>query len=181
MQHADVEAVLGTARLLLEPQVPAHAAALYAPLCNPALYRFIPQDPPTSVQALEAQYERLATRRSPDGTEYWLNWALRLRATGAYAGVFQATIFPDRTAALAYMIFTSAGGQGYATEAGLRILAELYGPYQVLRVAAEIDTRNSASIRLVERLGFARVATTRNADYFKGAASDEYRYERSAD
>jgi ribosomal-protein-alanine N-acetyltransferase len=50
----------------------------------------------------------------------------------------------------------------------------------VSRVAAEIDTRNTASIHLVEALGFARVATTPGADFFKGAASDEYRYELSA-
>lgn len=48
------------------------------------------------------------------------------------------------------------------------------------RVGTEIDTRNTASTRLVEALGFALVALTPNADFFKGTASDEYRYERSA-
>jgi ribosomal-protein-alanine N-acetyltransferase len=49
--------------------------------------------------------------------------------------------------------------------------------YRVCRVFAEIDTRNARSIRLVERLGFTRVALSPRADYFKGAYSDEYRYE----
>jgi len=52
--------------------------------------------------------------------------------------------------------------------------------YKVSRVGTEIDTRNTASTRLVEALGFALVALTPNADFFKGTASDEYRYERSA-
>jgi ribosomal-protein-alanine N-acetyltransferase len=43
-------------------------------------------------------------------------------------------------------------------------------------VHAEIDTRNAASIRLVEGLGFERVEIVRDADWFKGAASDEFRY-----
>jgi len=46
------------------------------------------------------------------------------------------------------------------------------------RFVALIDTRNAASIALVERLHFSRVARVENADYFGGCASHEYRYER---
>ena len=41
---------------------------------------------------------------------------------------------------------------------------------------AEIDTRNVGSVRLVESLGLTRIATTQDADFFKGASSDEYKY-----
>ena len=86
----------------------------------------------------------------------------------------------DHTALLAYMIFPAFWRQGYAREGCARVLTHLFEDYRVSRVAAEIDTRNSSSIRLVEALGFARVATTPDADFFKGASSDEYRYELSA-
>jgi [ribosomal protein S5]-alanine N-acetyltransferase len=46
-------------------------------------------------------------------------------------------------------------------------------------VVAKMDTRNFASIALVEALGFERVGTTIEADHFKGSVSDEHRYELS--
>ena len=43
---------------------------------------------------------------------------------------------------------------------------------------AFIDTRNRASLALVQRLGFTLRTTIYNADTFKGSSSDEYVYER---
>jgi RimJ/RimL family protein N-acetyltransferase len=169
-----------TPRLLLEPLVTGHAIALFEALQAPDLYIYIPQEPPSSLGALTARYAALSSRRSPDGHEAWLNWALRQRATGDYVGTVQATVRADHTALLAYMVFPAFWRQGYAREGCARVLAHLFEDYHVSRVAAEIDTRNTASIHLVEALGFARVATTPGADFFKGAASDEYRYELSA-
>ncbi|MGH2409872.1 MAG: GNAT family N-acetyltransferase, partial [Chloroflexota bacterium] len=120
------------------------------------------------------------TRHSPDGREGWLNWAARLCATGAYIGTVEATVHADRTASLAYMMLPPFQRQGYAAEACRRVLVHLFAEYRVSRVAAELDTRNAASMHLVEALGFTRVAMTPNADFFKGAASNEYRYELSA-
>ena len=56
------------------------------------------------------------------------------------------------------------------------MLHYLFDVHSLPSVYAEIDTRNIASIRLVESLGLSRVATTREADFFKGASSDEYKY-----
>jgi RimJ/RimL family protein N-acetyltransferase len=171
------EAPLETPRLVLEPLTAAHAAALLAALGDERLYRFIPDDPPSALEELEARYRWLANRRSPDGSEAWLNWAMRLRGTEAYVGTLQASVYPDRTADVAYMVFVPHQRQGYAKEGLARVLAHLFDDYDVDTVAAEIDTRNAASIALVEGLGFARVATLQAADFFKGASSDEYRYE----
>lgn len=168
-----------TPRLLLEPLVEAHAAVLYPLLQDVRLYTFIPQGPPASSEALAARYRALSARRSPDGSEIWLNWALRLRADERYVGIVQATIQADRRALLAYMVFHPFQGQGFAREGCIRVLKHLCGDYGMQRVAAEIDTRNSASIALVESLGFTCVAMDPAADFFKGSVSDEYRYEYS--
>jgi RimJ/RimL family protein N-acetyltransferase len=173
----DPERTLQTARLLLEPLVAFHAATLYPALQDPELYTYISQDPPSSPHSLAERYTMLATRRSPDGQEIWLNWVLHRRDTGAYVGVVEASVYADRTATLAYMVFPPFWRQGYAREGCARVLAHLFDDYKVSRVAAEIDTRNAASIRLVESLGFRRVAVLSNADFFKGAPSDEFRYE----
>ena len=168
---------LVTARLVLEPLVVAHARALYPLLRDERLYTYIPQEPPISLDALAERYRRLELRRSPDGQRVWLNWAARLRRGSSYVGVFQATIEPEREAFLAYMIFPSQQGQGYAREGGQRVIECLVGEYGVRQVVAEIDTRNRASVGVVEALGFVRVVERPAADFFKGSVSDEYRYE----
>lgn len=173
-----IEVPIETGRLALEPLVPAHASRVYHHLQEVALYTYIPQEPPGSVEEVEERYRRLATRRSPDGRELWPNWAARLRSGGAYVGLFEATVRPDAPALIAYTVFGPYQGRGYAGEGCRRMLAFLANDCGVRRVAAEIDTRNAASIALVESLGFARVGMRRDADFFKGSSSDEYRYER---
>lgn len=178
MRLIEPEAVLETSRLVLEPLQIAHAPVLYAALQSKAIYKYIPEDPPDSVETLVARYQQLSHRVSPDERELWLNWAMRLREEDSYAGILQATIFSDATAYLAYILFPAFWGRGYATEGCGRVLDLLYQDYGVHKVSAEIDTRNTASLKLIESLGFQRVTTTFNADFFKGSTSHEYRYER---
>lgn len=172
------ERILETPRLLLEPLVPAHASVIYEQLLDKRLYQFIPQDPPTSLQVLETRYLALSSRLSPDGQEAWLNWVLRFRDSSVYVGTLEATVNANRTAALAYMIFPLFWRQSYAKEGCERIINHLFQDYGVSVVTVDIDTRNIASISLVEALGMKRVSKQTNADFFKGAVSHEYRYER---
>jgi ribosomal-protein-alanine N-acetyltransferase len=171
------EKVLETRRLFLEPLTTAHAEVLYEPLLDSRLYTFIPQDPPASRQALGDRYRKLSTRRSPDGSEAWLNWAMRERETGRYTGTLEASVEADGTAFIAYTVFVPYQRRGFAAEGCGRLLAHLFDDYGVSVVVAEIDTRNSGSIALVASLGFVRVSSQKDADHFKGASSDEYRYE----
>ena len=177
MHLVQPEAILETARLLLEPLHPSHALALYEPLQSHAIYEFLPEDPPISSEALATRYQRLSSRRSPNGEEVWLNWAMRQRREEVYVGILQATVYTDATAYLAYILFPAFWRQGYAGEGCRRILELLFKDYQVHIIEAEIDTRNVASIKLIESLGFQRVATKLNADFFKGSTSHEYRYQ----
>jgi ribosomal-protein-alanine N-acetyltransferase len=176
------EKILETERLLLEPLLPEHATHLFEGLADERHYRFIPTDAPESVEALETRYRKLSSRRSPDGSEAWLNVAMRLREEGArpkatYVGTLEATVFPDRSAYLAYTVFVPFWRRGYAREGCARMLGHLVEDHEVRVVAAEIDTRNAASIALAESLGFERVGTTSGADHFKGSVSAEHRYE----
>ncbi|WP_374348813.1 GNAT family N-acetyltransferase [Chitinimonas sp.] len=168
-------AVLTTERLTLEPITEAHAAQLFAGLSNPNLYQFIPQEPPASVEALAARYKRLESRSSPSGDEWWLNWAVRL-TDGEYVGYVQATVDEDNAAILGWTMFTAHQRRGYATEALRRLCTHLEGPFMAEEFKAFVDTRNKASVGLVEKLGFKLVKTIPNADNFKGSKSDEYQY-----
>ena len=87
------ERPLRSDRLLLEPLLETHARVDFPFLRNARLYRFIPQEPPETVEALGARYARLAGRRSPNGREAWLNWAMRLReGAEANVGMLQASV-----------------------------------------------------------------------------------------
>ena len=57
------------------------------------------------------------------------------------------------------------------------MINHVFSRYPTLLLAANIDTRNVTSIRLVESLGFGRTAFIPNADAFKEMTSDEFRYE----
>jgi [ribosomal protein S5]-alanine N-acetyltransferase len=180
------ETTLETERLLLEPLMPEHAPLLVKDLADERLYRFIPTDAPESAEALETRYRKLSSRRSPDGAEVWLNFAMRLREEGrllkaTYVGTLEATVYPDRSAYLAYTVFVPFWRQGYAKEGCAHLLRRLLDDYSVRVVVAEMDTRNAASVALAESLGFKRVGTTLGADHFKGSVSDEHRYELHVD
>jgi len=173
----DRERIINSSRLALEPIGSHHADALLEVLSDPSIYTYLPSDPPSTRVALRDRYSYLARRQSPDGREVWLNWALRLLATGDYAGTVQATVGPNQAALLAYELGSPYRGLGYATEACQAVRNELVTAYGVVAIKALVDTRNDRSIRLLERLGFLRTGFVADADHFKGATSDEYVYE----
>ncbi|WP_413195095.1 GNAT family N-acetyltransferase [Pararobbsia alpina] len=159
------------------PLVAEHANDMFEGLNDAACYRHIPQDPPTSLEALATRYRKLESRRSPDGSEAWLNWGLFDVDDKAH-GYTQATIdLNSKEAWIAYFIFSASQRQGYAQEALRELLPALREAYGIVKFRAEIDTRNVASIRLVESLGFSCVRHVKSADEFKGSVSDEYHYE----
>lgn len=170
------EAVLATPRLRLEPLRREHARSLFPGFADPALYRYLPQYPPDAVTELDERYARLESRRSPDGREWWLNWVLRERDGEACLGLIEASVDAVGAARLAYFIFSAYQGRGFASEACDAVLRQLRDGFAAETVTVVLDSRNDASRRLVERLGFSRVAVRPNADFFKGRPSDEYHY-----
>lgn len=81
-------------------------------------------------------------------------------------------------ALIAYETFVPFQRRGIAATAVGAMLAHL--KHEGLKSArALVDTRNAASLALLERLQFRRLRLIRNADRFKGASSDEFEYERN--
>jgi [ribosomal protein S5]-alanine N-acetyltransferase len=168
--------LLETERLILEPLQVAHAEKLYAGLSDAALYKFVPEDS-LSLQELTERYECILRGPRDNNIERWRNWAVRLQDSGDYIGMIETSIFPNDYAYLAYFMFASHHRQGYAHEACAAVLKHVRETYDIKRVVAEMDVRNTASWRLVESLGFTRTGNKLNADFFKGESSDEYLYE----
>jgi RimJ/RimL family protein N-acetyltransferase len=167
---------LKTTRLTLEPLQPHHAALLFGPLSDAAIYEFIPQNPPCSEEALAERFAKLAVGRSLDGKQIWLNFAVRLVSSAEYIGRVEATI-EEAGADIAYLLNPRYWGQGYAQESVRALFEHLAIVHQVRVARAATDTRNDRSAALLKRLGFAFVGRKNDADHFKGGPSHEDAYE----
>ena len=67
-------------------------------------------------------------------------------------------------------------GKGYATEAITRLLDYIFTDLCMHRVIAMANIRNTASVRLMERVGMRREGLFIESIWFKGSWADEYLY-----
>ncbi|HET9392467.1 MAG TPA: GNAT family N-acetyltransferase [Candidatus Rubrimentiphilum sp.] len=168
---------LQTARLDLEPITPKHADEAWPHLDDSEMWTFFPSLRPKSCEHLRAIYDLWSNPGHVKG-EVRENWACRNRISGGLVGTVQATIFPDQSNAyIAYGIFAACQRKGYGREAVATVVSHLLDVHDVERVYAEMDTRNNASFRLVESLGFRRVETRAAVVRGHGNDGDEYLYE----
>lgn len=107
---------------------------------------------------------------------HWFQIALETRANGRHVG--DLGILPDDLGniTLGYSLARHAQGMGLAREAVTTLLDALFGAHDVHRVVATSDTRNDASIRLLERLGFRREGHRIESYLWHGSWASEYVY-----
>jgi RimJ/RimL family protein N-acetyltransferase len=146
--------VLRTPRLRLEPLRVDHAEEMTPVLADPGLYVFTGGEPPTTA-VLDERYTAQVRGSSPDGSEAWRNWVVRLAETGEAIGYVQATITPaEARADVAWVIGQHWQGRGYATEASLGMVAAL-ADEGVATITAHILAENAPSERVAKRIGLA--------------------------
>ena len=164
---------LSTERLHLRPFTEADGEALFALQSNARVLRYWDSPPWTDRSRID---RFLATCRqlAEEGT------GARLVMEGAADGVFVGWVSfsrwnPDhRSASLGYCLTEAAWGHGYATEAAGAILEWAFDTLDLNRVQAEVDTRNPASARVLEKLGFVREGTLRQDCIVDGDVSDSW-------
>lgn len=132
----------------------AHAELMFEGLCDVFLYKFIDDRPPDSIESLRAKYEKLASRKSPDGTQDWLNWAVWSKHDARYIGYVQATVRGAGLAEIAYVLFRDARGKGFGREAVGAMVSHLRNCYAVTLLQAVVDPRNTRSVALLQALAF---------------------------
>ena len=170
MEHVDFY----SERLAMELIHRDHARLAFEILNDDRLYTYIPKKAPT-LKELEIQYTFWENRESPDGAEYWLNWVIFLQTTRQLVGTVQIGIHRQKKeGAIAYMVGERFQSKGYGTEVVHALLAHCKNHYGVQRFKAWIDTRNVASIRLVQKVGMKQIECVEKADHFDGEDSDEY-------
>ena len=166
-----------TERLSMQLVTRAHAHQAHHIFKDESLYTYIPSQPPT-LEQLEKQYAMWENKESPDKTEFWLNWSVFEISSKKLVGRVQVGINKNtREASVAYVIGSASQGKGFGTEAIDGLIKHCHQHYGVSVFKAWIDTRNSASIRLVQKLGMKQIDFILNADHFNGYSSDEYVFE----
>ncbi len=156
--------VIRTARLVLEPLAATAAPAMFELLVEPRLYEFLDEPPPVSLEALRVRYGHLEMRRSPDGSEQWLNWVVR-ESDGEPVGTVQATLTTPSTSYVAFVFASRYWGRGYAFEATQAMIEHLVAAYGARRFLATVEAANDRSIRLLERLAFRAATATESAEH----------------
>ena len=81
-----------------------------------------------------------------------------------------------RSASLGYCLNQAVSGHGYATEAARVLLEWAFDTLDLNRVQSETDTRNVASARVLEKLGFVHEGTLREDCIVNGVVSDSWVY-----
>ncbi len=139
--------------MMLEPRTTAHAEALFAVLADPRLYAFLDEAAPVSVDALRQKLARSESRRSPDGSQQWLNWIVRDDA-GELAGYVQATIDANGDTNIAYLIGSDFQGLGLGRQAVAQLLRIVAAEFGATRFYIVAERANERSLRLARGLGF---------------------------
>lgn len=147
---------LRTARLDLDPIMAYHAEELFGVLADERLHAYTGDAPPEDVEVLRRRFTYWERRWSPDGSELWLNWALRERSEAAFIGHLQAGVGVTY-ADVAWKVGMAWQGRGYATEAARALVDWLRGS-GVTDIRASIHPGHAASIRVAERAGLRRTA-----------------------
>jgi ribosomal-protein-alanine N-acetyltransferase len=166
---------LHTARLRLRPFADTDVDDLWALHSDAHVLRYW-DSPPWTERTRAVRF--LATCRQIEEEGSGARLAMEGREDGAFLGWCGLSSFnPDfRSASLGYCLTEAAWGHGYATEAARALLSWAYDTLDLNRVQAEADTRNVASARVLEKLGFVREGTLREDCVVDGVVSDSWVY-----
>jgi ribosomal-protein-alanine N-acetyltransferase len=77
---------------------------------------------------------------------------------------------------IGYQIIPDHRGKGYGTEAAQLMVDHLFLSRDISRIQAITNTKNTASQRILEEIGFKREGTIRKSGYIRGAWANAYLY-----
>jgi [ribosomal protein S5]-alanine N-acetyltransferase len=140
-----------TARLNLREFVMADFQAVHAYSSDPRVTRYLffgPRDEDGTVEYLEGL---LASQRERPRSRFEL--AVEETATGGVIGACDLSFIERNVVDLGYMLGSDSWGKGYATEIALALIDAAFFDLRAERVISTVDINNSASIRVLEKIG----------------------------
>jgi len=166
-----------TERLDLHPVTLDDFEAIHAYRHRPEVSRYLysePFDKAASRDFVASRSTRTTLRESGDG----LQLAVVVRDSGTLIGdvTFVWKSSAHRQGRIGYVFHPDHAGHGYATEASRALLKLGFEELRLHRIQAELNGRNTASARLLERLGIRREGHLRESAFLDGEWSDEVIY-----
>ncbi|MFD1715350.1 GNAT family N-acetyltransferase [Amnibacterium flavum] len=148
-----------TERLTLRPVETTDRAALLAYRSLPEVCRYLPFPPMDAAEVDRRITEQWSTTvlAAPGDAR-----TLAIVETSSGRLVGDVVLFwsagAERQGEIGYVLSPEATGRGYATEAAVAMLAVAFDSLGLHRVIGRLDPRNTASARVLERLGMRREA-----------------------
>ncbi|MFF4772220.1 GNAT family N-acetyltransferase [Microtetraspora fusca] len=168
---------LETPRLFLRPFTMDDLDELYSFHSRPDVARYLYWDARTRDETGAALEKKIGYAVLSDDNDT-LNMAVELRETGTLIG--DLSLFwrsrEHRQGEIGFVFHPAYHGRGFATEASRELLRLAFADLDLHRVYGRCDSRNTASARVMERLGMRREAHLVENEIFKGEWSDEVIY-----
>ena len=166
---------LRTERLLLRPPRKSDASALFEIFADPQVTRYLSRPAWTT---LDQSRERIAQDLEAMAAGTYLRLVVVRRADRELIGECSLFNFVERAkrAEVGYALSRKSWGNGYLNEALRSFLEFAFSKLGLNRVEADIDPRNRASARSLERLGFTREGHLRQRWIVAGEVSDSDLY-----
>lgn len=164
-----------TERLRLRLHQHGDADALQRIYEQKEVARYLLEEPWSRSEAERRISQRIGQTGLHHGSEAL---SLVIEQDGALIGdvLLWLTDTEHRIAEIGWVMNPAYGGQGLATEAVQAVLELGFEHYGLHRVAAQMDARNTASVRLSERVGLQREAHLRQDWWSKGEWTDTLIY-----
>ncbi len=166
---------LRTERLLLRPWRADELPTYHRLRGDPGVVRFL-YDEPVDRDGARAKLASLRSELTAPG--HWANLAVEVAGSGQIAGDVGIAWISDvhRQADIGYTFLPEHRRHGYATEAAAAMVDLAFTELAAHRVCGRIDARNTASARVLERLGMRHEAHFVQNEWVKGEWADEVVY-----
>jgi RimJ/RimL family protein N-acetyltransferase len=163
-----------SARLLLRPLTAADVDDLVEYRSIPEVCRYVPFAPQSAEDVL-ARINGVWRQQTLDQEDDSITLGAELQESGKVIGdlMVRWASAEHSCGEIGYVFSPAYSGQGYAAEAAHAGLHMAFDDFELHRVIARVDARNSASARLAIRLGMRQEALLRENEWFKGEWTDE--------
>ena len=158
-----------TARLRLRRLVPGDLAALHAIHSREDVTRWLYWDP-RSQDEVRTSLDAHIKRPFDEGV------VLAIDLEGELIGTANVAVGEHRQGEIGFMLHPDHQGHGYATEAAEAMLEFAFGTYRLHRVFGSVHPSNTASARVLERLGMRQEAQVIENAWGKGEWHSEAVY-----
>jgi len=168
---------LETERLVLRPFGEGDLDALYAIHSDAENVRYL-YNGPRDGEEVRALLGRKIDGAAVSGEGDWLSAAVVLRQTGELIGdcSLQWVSREHRQGEVGFIFNRACHGRGYATEGARAVLGIAFDDLRLHRVVGRLEPRNTASARVLERLGMRCEAHLIENEFVKGEWQSELIY-----